>query len=136
MNSRRRNAKLLDSRVEARISKRTPVAYLVGQAWFGGIALYRRCTRSYSTFTARRVYRRGVRAFRGYASIAYSRPLLWRGLHWAIRPLINFPKRRLILADLSDDALALAQENVALHNAAARVTTLQSDLFAALDGCL
>jgi len=125
---------LLDSRVEARISKRTPVAYLVGQAWFGGL----RFIADARALIPRSPFAEFIAG--GCAPFVAMPPsrildLCCGGGCIGLFAAHQFPEAKVDLADLSDDALALAQENVALHNAAARVTTLQSDLFAALDGC-
>ena len=45
-----------------------------------------------------------------------------------------FPDAAVVAADLSRDALAVAEENVTRHGLAQRLTLLQSDLFAALAG--
>jgi len=44
------------------------------------------------------------------------------------------PRWRVDIADLSDDALALARENIALHQLGAHVRAIRSDLFAGLHG--
>jgi ribosomal protein L3 glutamine methyltransferase len=125
---------LLDSRVEARISKRTPVAYLVGQAWFGGLRFIADARALIPRSPLAEFIAGGCAPF---VAMPPSRilDLCCGGGCIGLFAAHQFPEAKVDLADLSDDALALAQENVALHNAAARVTTLQSDLFAALDGC-
>ena len=125
---------LLDSRVEARISKRTPVAYLVGQAWFGGLRFIADARALIPRSSLAEFIAGGCAPF---VAMPPSRilDLCCGGGCIGLFAAHQFPEAKVDLADLSDDALALAQENVALHNAAARVTTLQSDLFAALDGC-
>jgi ribosomal protein L3 glutamine methyltransferase len=44
------------------------------------------------------------------------------------------PNWRVDIADISDDALALARENIALHQLDRRVRAVRSDLFASLEG--
>lgn len=46
---------------------------------------------------------------------------------------IEFPDAQVLLSDVSEAALALAKENIVLHQLTERVTTVPSDLFAQLD---
>ena len=46
----------------------------------------------------------------------------------------RFPEARVVLADISEDALDVARENIALHEVGERVTAVQSDGFDNVDG--
>ena len=124
---------IVDARVEERISKRTPVAYLVGQAWFGGMRFIADARALIPRSPLAEFIAGGCAPF---VTIPPTRilDLCCGGGCIGLFAAHQFPQAKIVLADLSADALALAQENIALHKAAARVSTLQSDLFAALEG--
>jgi ribosomal protein L3 glutamine methyltransferase len=52
----------------------------------------------------------------------------------AILAALQFPQATVDAADLSDDALAVAEKNVALYKLGKRVRLVKSDLFSALEG--
>ena len=52
----------------------------------------------------------------------------------ALSLAIKFPEAKIVAADISEDALALAQENAALLNLRDRVRFLKSNLFANVEG--
>lgn len=124
---------LLDSRVADRVENHTPVAYLVGQAWFGGMRFIA---------DARALIPRSPLAefiAEGCAPFVSSTPerildLCCGGGCIGILAAHQFPVARVDLADLSADALALARENVSLHTLVDRVNLRQSNLFEALEG--
>ena len=124
---------LLDSRVADRVENHTPVAYLVGQAWFGGMRFIA---------DARALIPRSPLAefiAEGCAPFVSSTPerildLCCGGGCIGILAAHQFPLARVDLADLSADALALARENVSLHTLVDRVNLRQSNLFEALEG--
>lgn len=124
---------LLDSKVRQRIEERTPVAFLVGEAWFAG------------------------HKFNCDARALIPRSPIAELIRQKFQPLIESPPRRILdlccgggcigiacahefpdsqvdLVDLPEDCLALAADNVALHKLAERVSCVRSDLFSGLEG--
>lgn len=119
---------LLDARLERRIRERTPVAYLVGEAWFGG----RRFLADARALVPRSplaelLLAREIPFLRGTPERMLD--LCCGGGCIGITAALEFPESKVDLADLSREALALAQENVDLHEVGERVTLLHGDLF-------
>jgi ribosomal protein L3 glutamine methyltransferase len=120
--------------IERRISERVPVAYLTGEGWFAGLkfksdprALVPRSpiaetiVAGFSPWLDGVVVRRALDLCSGSGCIG-------------IAMAAHNPGWEVDLVDLSDDALALARENVAFHDLDGRVRVLKSDLFEALRG--
>jgi ribosomal protein L3 glutamine methyltransferase len=115
---------------EKRINERTPVAYLTGKAWFAGLefisdtrALVPRSPIAemilggFSPWLDERDIVRALDLCTGSGCIGIA--MASYNADWLVD-----------LVDISDDALALAQENIAYQNVADRVRTIKSDLFA------
>lgn len=124
--------------LERRVESRRPSAYLTGQAWLGGLAF--RCDE-------RALVPRSLIAealddalpqwleHRPAPSPDWPEAILdlcTGGGSLAILAADRFPGARVVGADISPDALALAEENRALHAAGERVEFVQSDLFEGL----
>jgi ribosomal protein L3 glutamine methyltransferase len=115
---------------EKRINERTPVAYLTGKAWFAGLefisdtrALVPRSPIAemilggFSPWLDERDIVRALDLCTGSGCIGIA--MASYNADWLVD-----------LVDISDDALALAQENIAYQNVADRMRTIKSDLFA------
>lgn len=120
--------------IERRVAERTPVAYLVGEAWFAGLkfksdprALVPRSPiaelieSDFSPWLDDRRVERALDLCTGSGCI---------GIAMAERN----PDWRVDLVDISEDALALARENIAFQHVGERVRALRSDLFDGLAG--
>ncbi len=118
--------------LHARAVKRVPAAYLVREAWLGGLCFYVDerviIPRSYfveliprlaDLLPAGTVVRRAVDVCTGSGCLAI---LLAK----------EFPKARVDGIDLSSDALEVAEKNVKTHGLARRVSLHRSDVFDAL----
>ena len=125
---------LLAERVQARVESRTPVAYLINEAWFAGLPFY--------------VDERVLVPRSPLAEMIQNRVSPWMdGIEPSrildlccgsgcigIASLQAFPEAQLDLADLSGDALDVAQINVERYGLYDQVAMIQSDLFGSLQG--
>lgn len=133
------NCRLIDSekqvlaqRIERRINERIPVAYLINEAWFCGLPFY--------------VDERVLVPRSPLAEMIQNRMSPWmdgkepdRILDLCcgsgcigIASLQAFPDAQLDLADLSRDALDVAEINIERHQLFDQVAAIESDLFANL----
>jgi ribosomal protein L3 glutamine methyltransferase len=123
---------MLEAAVERRIDERVPAAYLVGRAWFAGHEFY--CD-------GRALVPRSPL---GELINGKFEPLLHEpagkvldictgGGSIGIATALLWPDCEVDLADISPDALDLAQKNIALHGLGSRVRTIQSNLFDYID---
>lgn len=121
-----------------RINERMPTPYLTGEAWFYGLPF--------------KVDERVLIPRSPIAEIIAARFQPWLGGSSGSRSVhrimdlctgsgcigiacaMEFPQAHVELLDISFDALALADENIARHQLGDRVMALQSDLFEAADG--
>ena len=115
--------------VDRRINERIPVAYLVGEAWFAGLPF---------KVDARVLIPRSPIAeliADRFEALLPEEPRRILDLCTGsgcigIACALAFPEAGVDLADISEDALSLACENVSRHRVEGRVNVLQSDLFA------
>ncbi len=120
--------------IQRRIDEHRPVAYLTGEAWFAGLAF---------KSDARALVPRSPIAeliLDGFTPWLDERPVervldLCTGSGCiGIAMAAYNPGWHVDLADISEQALALARENVEFQDVAARTRVIRSDLFAALAG--
>lgn len=119
--------------LERRIEDREPVAYLLEESWFAGHRFI--------------IDKRALIPRSPIAEMLHSDLQPWIGELQPERILdlccgngcigiaaaLQFPLAEVDLVDLSDDAIALAQQNIALHGLEDRVTVHKSDLLSALE---
>ncbi len=119
-------------RLIARITTRKPAAYLTGTAWFCGLPfqvdesvlvprspLAELIETRFSPWVAAERVTRILDLCSGSGCIG-------------IAAAYAFPEAQVDLAELSSDAVALSEQNVASHALSERVTVYESDLFAAV----
>jgi len=118
---------------EQRIATRKPLAYLLNEAWFCGLSFFvdERVLVPRSPF-AELIDKR-------FAPVLKHEPrrildLCTGGGCIGIACALMFPSAEVVLADLSSAALEVARINVERHGLGKRVSLLQSDLFAAMEG--
>ncbi len=123
--------------IEARCSRRVPAAYLMGETWLRGLGF--KCD-------PRALVPRSVLAEAIDTSFAdflntLELPDTWPeqvfdlctgGGSLAVFAADRFPRARVVASDLSEAALDLARENLALHGLTDRIDLRQGDLFDAL----
>lgn len=122
---------LIADLVARRIDERIPVAYLVGEAWFAGVPF---------KVDGRVLIPRSPIAeliADRFAALLPDEPQRILDLCTGsgcigIACALALPGARVDLADISEDALSLARENVRRHRVETRVDVLQSDLFVKL----
>lgn len=127
----RRQAGRLRALIDRRIRTRAPAAYLLREAWLGGLRFYvdRRVIvpRSFIAELLREGLEPWVRGpVRQVLDLCTGCGCL------AVAAAQAFPRARIDASDDSRPALAVARRNLALHRLGQRVRLVQSDLFAAL----
>ena len=121
------------SNIQRRIEERIPAAYITGQAWFAGLPF---------AVDERVLVPRSPLAElikKGFAPWLTQEPreildLCTGSGCIGIACAYQFPDATVQLSDISFDALAVAEENIAQHGLSERVFALQSDLFENLHG--
>lgn len=115
-----------------RTDERLPVAYLVGEAWFAGLPFK---VDSRVLIPRSPIAELILQEFAGLLPAEPHRILdLCTGSGCiGIACALAFPDVEVDLADISEDALALALENVVRHGVEERVRIIQADLFAGLN---
>ncbi len=133
---------LICTKLEERLASRTPMAYLLGEAWFGDLRFI--CDER--ALVPRSLI---LEALDGplWTALQDQAPestdhfsfdpvdvldLCTGGASVAIKAAMSLPEARVMASDLSHEALSLAAENIQLHNLRGRITLKQGDLFEAL----
>lgn len=122
---------VLQSILKQRIEQRLPTAYVLGEAWFAGV-LFKVDQR---VMVPRSPLDELIpQQFEPWMSKIPRRILdLCTGSGClGITCAHEFPDAEVVLADISESALQVAAENIALHQLGKRVQTLHSDMFAQL----
>lgn len=117
---------------ERRIEERRPAAYLVGEAWFAGLAFKSDPRALVPRSPIAELILAGFEPWLGGRPVERALDLCTGSGCIAVAMAVHQPHWRVDAVDLSSDALALAAENVAMHDVGRRVRLLRSDLFESL----
>jgi len=125
---------LLAERIHRRVEERIPVAYLINEAWFAGMPFYvnERVLVPRSPLAELRDNR--VSPWLDGSEPARVLDLCCGSGCIGIASLQQFQEAQLDLADLSEDALDVAQINVERYGLYDQVAVIKSDLFSNLQG--
>lgn len=122
------------SLIDRRIETREPVAYLVGEAWFAGMPFKSDGRALVPRSPIAELIEDGFSPWLDGREIERALDLCTGSGCIGIAMAAHNPRWRVDIADVSDDALALARENIALHQVDRQVRAVRSDLFAGLHG--
>jgi ribosomal protein L3 glutamine methyltransferase len=123
--------KQIHARIVERVRTRKPLAYILGEAWFAGLAF----KSSPAALVPRSPIAELIEAqFQPWLADAPQTILdLCTGSGCiAIACAVAFPQAQVVGSDVSAQALALAEENAALHGVSERSEWISSDLFEAV----
>jgi len=124
----------LEHLVERRISERVPVAYLVGEAWFAGLPFNVDERVLVPRSPLAELIDVGFQPWLGDVEPEHILDLCTGSGCIGIACAFAFPEARVVLSDVSADALAVARSNIERHSLSDRVTAQQSDVLAGLEG--
>ena len=117
-----------------RINERMPTPYLTGEAWFYGLPFNVDERVLIPRSPIAEIIAARFQPWLGNKSVHRIMDLCTGSGCIGIACAMEFPQAHVELLDISFDALALADENIARHQLGDRVMALQSDLFSAADG--
>lgn len=118
--------------IERRISERKPVAYLIGEAWFAGMAFKVDERVLVPRSPIAELIESGFQPWLEGRKVTRALDLCTGSGCIGIAMAEHNPDWQVDCVDISESALELARENAAMHNLQRRVRVLRSDLFGAL----
>jgi len=130
----RTDAAAIEALLNQRIATRQPLAYLLGEAWFCGLPFHVGPGALVPRSPIAELIAAGFQPWLGPREPQRALDLCTGGACIALAMATHMPTLRVDAADISSDALAVAERNLRLHRLAERVELVQSDLFDALAG--
>ena len=120
-----------------RIDERVPAAYLLGEAWFAGYAFI---VNEHVLVPRSPLAELIQQAYSPWLSSDIAQPhildLCTGSGCIGIASALLLPEAQLVLSDISTQAIAVAQQNIARYSLQQRVNTVESDLFSAFDASM
>ncbi|EIL88245.1 50S ribosomal protein L3 N(5)-glutamine methyltransferase [Rhodanobacter sp. 115] len=120
--------------IERRVSERLPVAYLVGETWFAGLKFKSDHRALVPRSPIAELIESGFAPWLDGRQIGRALDLCTGSGCIGIAMAEYNPDWQVDIVDISDDALALARENIAFQHVEGRVEAVKSDLFAGVKG--
>ena len=120
------------SLIDRRIETREPVAYLVGEAWFAGMPFKSDPRALVPRSPIAELIEGGFSPWLDSREVARALDLCTGSGCIGIAMAAYNPHWQVDVVDISDDALALARENIARHQLDGHVRAVRSDLFKGL----
>ncbi|QEE25194.1 50S ribosomal protein L3 N(5)-glutamine methyltransferase [Rhodanobacter glycinis] len=120
--------------IERRVSERLPVAYLVGETWFAGLKFKSDHRALVPRSPIAELIESGFAPWLDGRQIERALDLCTGSGCIGIAMAEYNPDWQVDIVDISDDALALARENIAFQHVEGRVEAVKSDLFAGVKG--
>jgi ribosomal protein L3 glutamine methyltransferase len=117
-----------------RLEERKPAAYLIGEAWFAGLAFKVDERVLVPRSPIAEMIEAGFEPWLGGLEVQRAIDLCTGSGCIGIAMAVHQPNWRVDLTDISPDALALARHNARAHGVERRMRIIESDLFAALAG--
>ena len=115
--------------IERRIAERLPVAYLVGETWFAGLKFKSDRRALVPRSPIAELIESSFAPWLDQRAVTHALDLCTGSGCIGIAMAEYHPEWQVDIADISDDALALARENIAYQHVENRVRAVQSDLF-------
>ena len=122
------------SLIARRIAEHKPVAYLTGEAWFAGLKFKSDTRALVPRSPIAELIQSGFTPWLDERPVERALDLCTGSGCIGIAMAAHNPDWQVDLADISDDALVLAHENVEFQDVGGRVRVIKSDLFAGLAG--
>ena len=120
---------LIVERIQRRVQERIPVAYIINQAWFCGLPFYVDERVLVPRSPLAEIITNGVEPWMGGREPVRILDLCCGSGCIGIASLQAFPDAQLDLADLSRDALDVAEINIDSHNLWHQAAAIESNLF-------
>jgi ribosomal protein L3 glutamine methyltransferase len=120
--------------IDRRIDEHLPVAYLTGETWFAGLKFKSDPRALVPRSPIAELIQGGFTPWLDERPIERALDLCTGSGCIGIAMAVHNPDWQVDLADISDDALALARENIAFQDVGERVRAIKSDLFSNLAG--
>ncbi len=118
--------------IERRVKERTPVAYLTGKAWFAGLEFISDKRALVPRSPIAEMILGGFSPWLDDREVYRALDLCTGSGCIGIAMASHYPEWLVDLVDISDDALALARENIEYQDVGDRVRAIASDLFDAV----